>query len=136
MSKLNYGKSIHFSSNNDNSNSPKSNFDKIKLSLKTSIFGVLYTLTKDHNPNIIFVIILSLIEHLQLLSFLFHPSLHSSWSNSNINSTSLSVVKSLYKGINKLHIINYFESNASSLAYLLILYLFLLKLRDIDLCFF
>ena len=126
MSKLNYGKSIHFSSNNDNSNSPKSNFDKIKLSLKTSIFGVLYTLTKDHNPNIIFVIILSLIEHLQLLSFLFHPSLHSSWSNSNINSTSLSVVKSLYKGINKLHIINYFESNASSLAYLLILYLFLL----------
>ena len=103
-----------FKLNNINNNNEKSQFKKYFKNIKISIFGVFYILIKNFNPNLSIIIILSIIENLQLFVFSFHPLLISSWSDSK-------TIKNLYKILNKLEIIYYFNNNLTS--YLCVYYI-------------
>ncbi len=97
----------------------RNNFQKLKENIKKSIFGVYFILNKHFNPNIYLVIIFSIIELLQLMSFSFYPLLQSAWNNSDN-------IKKIYNVLNKFEIVNYFNSN--KLVYLLVNYLILFLL--------
>ena len=101
----------------------ETNLNKIKNSLKHSIYGVLYTLTKDLNTHFVLIVILSIIETCQFFAFSFHPVLQSSW-NSKTNSRS----NAFYTAFIKLHFVNYFLNSERQFPYLLLIYFFLLLL--------
>ena len=97
----------------------RNNFQKLKETAKKSIFGVYFILNKHFNPSSFLIILFSIIELLQLMSFSFYPLLQSAWNNSNN-------IKKIYDILNKFEIVNYFNSN--KLVYLMVNYLILFLL--------
>ena len=55
----------------------RNNFQKLKETAKKSIFGVYFILNKHFNPSSFLIILFSIIELLQLISFSFYPHLQS-----------------------------------------------------------
>ena len=97
----------------------RTNFAKLKETIKKAIFGVFFILNKNFDPNIMLIVIFSSIEIIQLMSFSFYPLLYSSWNN-------LESIKNIYQSLNKFEIINYF--NSEKLFYFLVIYLVLFVL--------
>lgn len=91
----------------------KERIDKV---IQESIFGILYVLLKDDEPNIYLFIFLSITEYLEFLQFPFNSSLLHYWDNNPIAQKIVNVVSYLD--------IVYYLENKEPTVYLLVYYFF------------
>jgi hypothetical protein len=109
--KLNQDKLVNY--RKSNYSKEKEKFDKV---IQESIFGILYVLLKDDQPNFYLFLFLTITEYMEFLQFPFSSELLKYWDNNPIASTIIDY-------INYIDILFYLKKK-EPFVYLLVYYIF------------